>query len=181
MLFVQKQLLQAIDIYTDMGRFTIAAKHHETIAGIFESEVDFCNLHATSISDSNYEIAFKTKFFSVLTLTKQCSTTSRWKESIGLVILTPCESGCWLLQGGGIQQLCQQVHVEGDKVKRKSGYPVTWHELLLGCPVRSHSGELQQSYPDLRAGEWSAHIQYHLHSRKLPLVRWQPQHWSPVF
>ena len=30
---------QAIDIYTDMGRFTIAAKHHETIAGIFESEV----------------------------------------------------------------------------------------------------------------------------------------------
>ena len=42
MLFVQKQLLQAIDIYTDMGRFTIAAKHHETIAGIFESEVNFC-------------------------------------------------------------------------------------------------------------------------------------------
>ena len=42
MLFVQKQLLQAIDIYTDMGRFTIAAKHHETIAGIFESEVDIC-------------------------------------------------------------------------------------------------------------------------------------------
>ena len=41
MLFVQKQLLQAIDIYTDMGRFTIAAKHHETIAGIFESEVKF--------------------------------------------------------------------------------------------------------------------------------------------
>ena len=32
--------LQAIDIYTDMGRFTIAAKHHETIAGIFESEVN---------------------------------------------------------------------------------------------------------------------------------------------
>ena len=56
MLLVQKKPLQAIDIYTDMGRFTIAAKHHETIAGIFESEVDFCNLHATSISDSNYEI-----------------------------------------------------------------------------------------------------------------------------
>jgi len=32
-------LQKAIDIYTDMGRFTIAAKHHETIAGIFESEV----------------------------------------------------------------------------------------------------------------------------------------------
>ena len=35
-----KSFLQAIDIYTDMGRFTIAAKHHETIAGIFESEVN---------------------------------------------------------------------------------------------------------------------------------------------
>ena len=42
MLLVQKKPLQAIDIYTDMGRFTIAAKHHETIAGIFESEVNFC-------------------------------------------------------------------------------------------------------------------------------------------
>ena len=42
MLLVQKKPFQAIDIYTDMGRFTIAAKHHETIAGIFESEVDVC-------------------------------------------------------------------------------------------------------------------------------------------
>jgi len=32
-------LQKAIDIYTDMGRFVISAKHHETIAGIFESEV----------------------------------------------------------------------------------------------------------------------------------------------
>ncbi|MBN3278992.1 SNAB protein, partial [Polyodon spathula] len=29
----------AIDIYTDMGRFTIAAKHHITIAEIYESEM----------------------------------------------------------------------------------------------------------------------------------------------
>ncbi|XP_059841349.1 beta-soluble NSF attachment protein isoform X2 [Hypanus sabinus] len=29
----------AIDIYTDMGRFTIAAKHHITIAEIYESEL----------------------------------------------------------------------------------------------------------------------------------------------
>ncbi|KAA0711640.1 Beta-soluble NSF attachment protein [Triplophysa tibetana] len=29
----------AIDIYTDMGRFTIAAKHHMTIAEIYESEL----------------------------------------------------------------------------------------------------------------------------------------------
>ena len=32
-------LSKAIDIYTDMGRFTIAAKHHQTIAEIYESEV----------------------------------------------------------------------------------------------------------------------------------------------
>jgi alpha-soluble NSF attachment protein len=32
-------LQKAVDIYTDMGRFTIAAKHHQTIAEIFESEV----------------------------------------------------------------------------------------------------------------------------------------------
>ncbi|XP_038823758.1 beta-soluble NSF attachment protein-like isoform X2 [Salvelinus namaycush] len=29
----------AIDIYTDMGRFTIAAKHHITIAEVYESEL----------------------------------------------------------------------------------------------------------------------------------------------
>lgn len=30
---------KAVDIYTDMGRFTIAAKHHQTIAEIFESDI----------------------------------------------------------------------------------------------------------------------------------------------
>jgi len=84
-------LQKAIDIYTDMGRFTIAAKHHETIAGIFESEVDVCIQLQFQIKITKL---FSKQFFSVLTLTKQCSTTSRWKESIGLVILTPCESGC---------------------------------------------------------------------------------------
>uniref|UniRef100_A0A8C7RTV6 N-ethylmaleimide-sensitive factor attachment protein, beta a n=1 Tax=Oncorhynchus mykiss TaxID=8022 RepID=A0A8C7RTV6_ONCMY len=42
----------AIDIYTDMGRFTIAAKHHITIAEVYESElVDIekvRNTHKTS-------------------------------------------------------------------------------------------------------------------------------------
>lgn len=33
-----KALSQAIDIYTDMGRFTIAAKHHMAIAEIYESD-----------------------------------------------------------------------------------------------------------------------------------------------
>jgi len=28
-------LMKAIDIFTDMGRFTIAAKHHQTIAEIY--------------------------------------------------------------------------------------------------------------------------------------------------
>ena len=32
-------LSKAIDIYTDMGRFTIAAKHHQTIAEMYESDI----------------------------------------------------------------------------------------------------------------------------------------------
>ncbi|KAG8313296.1 hypothetical protein J6590_006856 [Homalodisca vitripennis] len=31
-------LLKAIEIYTDMGRFTMAAKHHQTIAEMYETE-----------------------------------------------------------------------------------------------------------------------------------------------
>lgn len=31
-------LLKAIDIYTDMGRFTMAAKHHQNIAEIYEQD-----------------------------------------------------------------------------------------------------------------------------------------------
>lgn len=33
-------LHRAIDIYTDMGRFTIAAKHHQSIAEMFENEAN---------------------------------------------------------------------------------------------------------------------------------------------
>ncbi|KPJ03468.1 PREDICTED: soluble NSF attachment protein [Papilio xuthus] len=32
-------LLKAIEIYTDMGRFTVAAKHHQNIAELYETEV----------------------------------------------------------------------------------------------------------------------------------------------
>lgn len=32
-------LLKAVDIYTDMGRFNIAAKHHQNIAEIYENDV----------------------------------------------------------------------------------------------------------------------------------------------
>ncbi|CAI9730361.1 alpha-soluble NSF attachment protein [Octopus vulgaris] len=32
-------LLKAVEIYTDMGRFTIAAKHHITVAEIYENEM----------------------------------------------------------------------------------------------------------------------------------------------
>ncbi|XP_067144740.1 alpha-soluble NSF attachment protein-like [Centruroides vittatus] len=32
-------LLKAVEIYTDMGRFTVAARHHMTIAEIYETEV----------------------------------------------------------------------------------------------------------------------------------------------
>jgi alpha-soluble NSF attachment protein len=31
-------LIKAVEIYTDMGRFTIAAKHHQTIAEIYEGD-----------------------------------------------------------------------------------------------------------------------------------------------
>lgn len=31
-------LMKAIEIYTDMGRFTLAAKHHQTIAEVYETE-----------------------------------------------------------------------------------------------------------------------------------------------
>lgn len=31
-------LLKAIEIYTDMGRFSMAAKHHQTIAEMYEGE-----------------------------------------------------------------------------------------------------------------------------------------------
>lgn len=33
-------LLKAIEIYTDMGRFTMAAKHHQTIAEMYENEAN---------------------------------------------------------------------------------------------------------------------------------------------
>ncbi|XP_022914931.1 alpha-soluble NSF attachment protein [Onthophagus taurus] len=34
----QTNLLRAIEIYTDMGRFSMAAKHHQTIAEIYEND-----------------------------------------------------------------------------------------------------------------------------------------------
>lgn len=45
-------LLKAIEIYTDMGRFTIAAKHHMTIAEIYET--DMIDIEK---SMTNYEMA----------------------------------------------------------------------------------------------------------------------------
>lgn len=33
-------LLKAIEIYTDMGRFTMAAKHHQSIAEMYENEAN---------------------------------------------------------------------------------------------------------------------------------------------
>ena len=35
-----ESLIKAIDIYTDMGRFTIAAKHHQTVAELFEENAE---------------------------------------------------------------------------------------------------------------------------------------------
>ena len=48
-------LEQAIEIYTDMGRFAIAAKHHVTIAEIYEStgllDIDKAIIHYTQAAD----------------------------------------------------------------------------------------------------------------------------------
>ncbi|NXN16910.1 SNAA protein, partial [Indicator maculatus] len=43
-------LLRAIEIYTDMGRFTIAAKHHISIAEIYEAELVDIEKSSTSPS-----------------------------------------------------------------------------------------------------------------------------------
>ena len=43
-------LLKAIEIYTDMGRFTIAAKHHITIAEICET--DTADIELVSVNTS---------------------------------------------------------------------------------------------------------------------------------
>jgi alpha-soluble NSF attachment protein len=44
-------ILKAIDIYTDMGRFTMAAKHHQNIAELYENEAN------DLVSESNINIS----------------------------------------------------------------------------------------------------------------------------
>ncbi|KAF0299327.1 Alpha-soluble NSF attachment protein [Amphibalanus amphitrite] len=47
-------LMKAIDIFTDMGRFTVAAKHHQTIAEIYETEkvdLEKCIKHYEKAAD----------------------------------------------------------------------------------------------------------------------------------
>ncbi|EFN79607.1 Soluble NSF attachment protein [Harpegnathos saltator] len=58
-------LLKAIEIYTDMGRFTMAAKHHQSIAEIYESEaVDLERAVATaSLESSLLKYSAKEYFF----------------------------------------------------------------------------------------------------------------------
>ena len=46
--------MRAIDIFTDMGRFTVAAKHHQTIAEIYETDkldLDKCIKHYEKAAD----------------------------------------------------------------------------------------------------------------------------------
>lgn len=42
-------LLKAIEIYTDMGKFVMAAKHHQSIAEIYETEVSLEFVNKCSI------------------------------------------------------------------------------------------------------------------------------------
>ncbi len=47
-------LLKTAEIYTDMGRFNMAAKNHVTIAELFETEspdVDQCMVHYQKAAD----------------------------------------------------------------------------------------------------------------------------------
>ena len=47
-------LMKAIDIFTDMGRFTVAAKHHQTIAEIYETDkvdLEKCIKHYEKAAD----------------------------------------------------------------------------------------------------------------------------------
>ncbi|XP_072799739.1 beta-soluble NSF attachment protein isoform X2 [Vicugna pacos] len=54
----------AIDIYTDMGRFTIAAKHHITIAEIYETElVDIEKVGASTMDNPLLKYSAKDYFF----------------------------------------------------------------------------------------------------------------------
>ncbi|OWK03433.1 hypothetical protein Celaphus_00007600 [Cervus elaphus hippelaphus] len=54
----------AIDIYTDMGRFTIAAKHHITIAEIYETElVDIEKIGANTMDNPLLKYSAKDYFF----------------------------------------------------------------------------------------------------------------------
>ncbi|XP_017197261.2 beta-soluble NSF attachment protein isoform X3 [Oryctolagus cuniculus] len=54
----------AIDIYTDMGRFTIAAKHHITIAEIYETElVDIEKVGANTMDNPLLKYSAKDYFF----------------------------------------------------------------------------------------------------------------------
>lgn len=50
--------IQAIDIYTDMGRFTVAAKHHISIAEVYENETA-----SMAKAISHYEQVFNFKIF----------------------------------------------------------------------------------------------------------------------
>ena len=86
---VQKKLLQAIDIYTDMGRFTIAAKHHETIAGIFESEVDICIQLLFQLRN-----CFQNKIFQCADLDKAMQHYEQVERINRFGKFHPCESGC---------------------------------------------------------------------------------------
>ena len=58
-------LVKAVDIYTDMGRFTIAAKHHQTIAEIYESDIADLDKAMT-----HYEQA--ADYFKVINLRNSC-------------------------------------------------------------------------------------------------------------
>lgn len=58
-------LKQAIAIYTDMGRFTMAAKHHQTIAEMYENEANdlVCKNATLGAANIEFDLSFIHMFF----------------------------------------------------------------------------------------------------------------------
>ncbi|UYV82273.1 NAPA, partial [Cordylochernes scorpioides] len=75
-------LLKAIEIYTDMGRFTVAAKHHMTIAEIYENEIADIEKAITHYEQAADFFPRPTKC--LLNVAKYSAQLEQYEKAIGL-------------------------------------------------------------------------------------------------
>lgn len=76
-------LSKAIEIYTDMGRFTMAAKHHQTIAELYENEAnDLVRFISGKFLNEQIELIILSVFSSnvLFSTTNRLLTTSKAKN-----------------------------------------------------------------------------------------------------